>query len=100
MSGHSKWKDIKSKGNMGQTSQVLYTPGHSKPRAFISSNEYEVGQVIDLRVLRVRGFPNVPHVILSKECYPQYGSDPQWSYEIERLPDNPMTVEDMEDIST
>jgi hypothetical protein len=92
-----KWKDIKRKGNMGQTGPILPPV---KPRGFISSNEYEVGQVIDLRVLRVRGFPDVPHVILSKKCYPQYGSDHQWSYEIERLPDNPMTVEDMEDIST
>ncbi len=71
-----------------------------KPRSFISSNEYEVGQVIDLRVLRVRGFPDVPHVILSKKCYRQFGNSPQWGYEVARLPDNPMTVEDMEDIST
>jgi len=83
MSGHSKWKEIKR-----------------KPRGFISSNEYEVGQVIDLRKTRVRGFPDVPHVILSKKCYPQYGSSPQWRYEIALLPDNPMTVEDMEDISS
>ncbi len=70
---------------------------------FISSNEYEVGQVIDLRSRDADGnsvFPEVPHVILSKECYPQYGSCPQWRYKVMCLPEKPMTEEDMEDIST
>lgn len=70
---------------------------------FISSNEYEVGQVIDLRSRGADGnsvFPEVPHVILSKKSYPQFGNGPKWRYKVMCLPENPMTVEDMEEISS
>jgi len=90
MSGHSKWKDIKR-----NPMAPILTP--KKLRGFISSNEYEVGQVLDLRFGE---FPEDPHIILSKKRYPQYGSSPQWCYEVERLPENPMTIEDMKDISS
>ena len=72
---------------------------------FISGDDYEVGHVIDLRTQDTCGnfhFPEVPHVIVSKKSYVMkpFGNGPKWRYGVRRLPENPMTVEDMEDIST
>lgn len=77
MSGHSKWKEIKRKGPVS----FIITP-----------KEYEVGQIIRFR--------NEPHVILDKDRYPRHDGGHQWSYEVLRLPENPMTEEDMKDISS
>ena len=75
----------------------------SHPNGFISSDEYEVGHVIDLRSRDANGnsfLPEVPHVIVSKKRYLMKPFGNGWRYGVRLLPENPMTEEDMEDIST
>jgi len=66
---------------------------------FASGDKHEVGEILEFP-LDERGIPEGTYKILSRELLAQFEDLKAWRYKIECLPANPMTKEDMMDIST